>query len=257
MNRFRIFTFAFALITTLVICAENTMYSPKPFLEEGKAWKKTYRMYTEDSGLKEIEVMCTVQEMCYIDNMALYPISVTSDDTIFEPYDMYYKEDNGIVSEYYGNDNFGDLYNFNVSIGETVIFNKSSNPENYVVTDCSIINVKNIERRMITLKSQDLSKSVIWIEGIGGYDNRDEMTTIDAPIGTQYGSMGHFLECYEDGKCVFSASDFKVLSNMVDINQEETDVDNLIKQYDINGLILDKSHKGSLYISNGKKHIYR
>ncbi len=70
MNRFRIFTFAFALITTLAICAENTMYTPKPFLEEGKVWKKTYRMYTEDSGLKEIEVMCTVKEMCFIDDMA-------------------------------------------------------------------------------------------------------------------------------------------------------------------------------------------
>lgn len=201
----------FALgVSAISSCGATLSPDYTPFLYPGKEWIWTYIRISEESGRTESVARQTVGEKTIVDGEECYIVHVTSDVDCFEPYDIYMKETEGIVSRSLGEGRgFYNLYNFNVHKGDILAFGElSGNPESYIVSDIREVKVNGTNRKFIKLCSQENDHYVTWVEGIGDYYGNG-MINFDIPIESSYGFFGHFIECHENGECVFTENDFK------------------------------------------------
>ena len=117
----------------------------------------------------------------------------------------------------------------------------------YHVTAVDTICVDGIARKRITIG--DAEYKVIWVEGIGS--NIDSWFT---PIAVHIGEYSMLMECYDNGKKVFSNTDFSLPATS-SINQPTADPLNNGKAYDLSGRRINPAKHHGVYIRNGEKRI--
>ena len=113
-----------------------------------------------------------------------------------------------------------------------------------VVTDVDYITVNGVTRKRITFSESGSDEYLCWVEGIGAtmaiWSGESALTS----------HMEYFLECYDDGKLIFSYSDFGRPMSVDGISQDKTKSG---EKYSINGMKLQNEPEKGIYIMNGKK----
>ena len=132
--------------------------------------------------------------------------------------------------------------------------------ESYVIGESSCLELtssrqmtfhgRELTVMLYQLKEDAGSESIV--ESVGcrnGWDILEEFT----PVATDgiYDTK-RFLSCYEDGGCIFTASDFQQITT--DIIQPRYSVEDK-NQYDLLGRPVTPHDKGTIYIQNGKKYV--
>lgn len=117
----------------------------------------------------------------------------------------------------------------------------------YHVTAVDTICVDGIARKRITLG--DAEYKAIWVEGIGS--NIDSWFT---SIAKHIGEYSMLMECYDNGKKVFSNTDFSLPATS-SINQPTADPLKNGKAYDLSGRRINPAKHHGVYIRNGVKRI--
>lgn len=153
------------------------------------------------------------------------------------------------------------VYMYDETLGDVLLFDFGMQPgESYVIGESSCLELTS--SRQMTFHGRELtvmlyqlkegagSESIV--ESVGcrnGWDILEEFT----PVATDgiYDTK-RFLSCYEDGGCIFTASDFQQITT--DIIQPRYSVEDK-NQYDLLGRPVTPHDKGTIYIQNGKKYV--
>lgn len=238
----------FLLISVFVSCigckaqAVSDDYEYKPLLTEGKMWK----VVVKDGGL-------------HPDRYETYMVSgdtvvdgrnckrVVFDNGKCKEYTAAYEENNKFYSY-----NFGAMpslmLDFGLERGELARDCGSDTENNLYVSDVDYIEVNGVLRKRIIIKSQ-IFGTFYWVDGIG----TDRELWADPAIGAVIGENSYLYECYENGKLIFSQSDFTKASDVGRVWQEKKIDDSC--RYTIDGTCIGDNGKCGIYIQNGKKYI--
>ena len=240
--------FVVNIVMSLPLVAQED-YSYVPLLTEGKSWlwvsqndhfpTRTYYFKVEVVGDTVVDGRVGKRMRQW------YPYETDIDEYFFAAFE----EDKRI---YYLYENSGEivlLLDFNLKKGDTSDGWDSETGEKYedylTVENEEIIDTPAGKRRKLKL-----NYGSYWVEGIGS-NNSDWITVFPMPIGN-YLLM---LECYEDGKCIFTQSDFGGTNGIDEIKDGGTSrPDYLI---DIMGRRVTNPRKGNIYITpTGEKIIF-
>lgn len=228
----RILPVIFMLITSITVFAQEDTR----MLKEGRSWKV-------------LEMFC---------DRPKYETYTVSGDTVING-----KTWKKILKDYQRNDHKssyttaayeegGKLYGL---LGDTPFlmldFNKQKGDYLYegvtygpVVTDVDYITVNGVTRKRITFSDFGEDEYLCWVEGIGAtmaiWSGESALTS----------HMQYFLECYDDGKLIFSYSDFGRPMSVDGVSQDATKSG---EKYSINGMKLQNEPEKGIYIMNGKK----
>lgn len=153
------------------------------------------------------------------------------------------------------------VYMYDETLGDVLLFDFGMQPgESYVIGESSCLELtssrqmtfhgRELTVMLYQLKEDAGSESIV--ESVGcrnGWDILEEFT----PVATDgiYDTK-RFLSCYEDGGCIFTASDFQQITT--DIIQPRYSVEDK-NQYDLLGRPVTPHDKGTIYIQNGKKYV--
>ena len=133
------------------------------------------------------------------------------------------------------------LIDMNLKVGDPILGGSCH------VSAVDTICVDGIARKRITLG--DAEYKIIWVEGIGS--NIDTWFT---SIAVHIGEYSMLMECYENGKKVFSNTDFSLPATS-SINQPTADPLKNGKAYDLSGRRINPAKHHGVYIRNGVKRI--
>ena len=228
----RILPVIFMLITSITVFAQEDTR----MLKEGRSWKV-------------LEMFCDQPE---------YETYTVSGDTVING-----KTWKKILIDYQRNDHkssyttaayeeggklyglWGDnpflMLDFNKQKGDYLYEGVTYGP---VVTDVDYITVNGVTRKRITFSDFGEDEYLCWVEGIGAtmaiWSGESALTS----------NMEYFLECYDDGKLIFSYSDFGRPMSVDGVSQDATKSG---EKYSINGMKLQNEPEKGIYIMNGKK----
>jgi hypothetical protein len=121
------------------------------------------------------------------------------------------------------------------------------------VTSKNTIEVYGEKRNRLALEAVDnYGLPLVWIEGIG---TSFDMYYTPKPLPTGGFTSTYLIECYDNGKLVFTRDDFT--KGLITDDVTKTSVSNKSndKRYDISGRKVTTLRKGEVYIQNGEKHI--
>lgn len=229
----RILPVIFMLITSLTIFAQEDTR----MLKEGRSWK-VLEMILDRAEYKTY----TVSGDSVINGKTWKKILI--DHQIGDHKSSYataaYEEDGKL----YGllGDNPFLMLDFNKQKGDYLYEGVTFGP---VVTDVDYITVNGVTRKRITFSESGADEYLCWVEGIGatmGIWSGDRALT---------SHMEYFLECYDDGKLIFSYSDFGRPMSIDVISEDTTKKSG--EKYSISGMKLQNEPEKGIYIMNGKK----
>ncbi len=165
-------------------------------------------------------------------------------------------EDDGKVFRLYGED--GEkvlLMDFNVTVGEkmdVVLDGDMVEPileGYYTVGEILEMEIEGISRRVIAFGTAPDYRDHYWIEGIGSPDNA-YLTWFASHIG----DLCEMVECYEDGKCIFSKERFDQLVSGVE--ERIVSPSEEVRLYDLSGRPVQTPRKGEVYIKGSEKVVW-
>ena len=208
----------------------------KKFLTEGKVWKCVTSNYSplHDEG----DTIC--------DGRTMKKLHIEYEEGVkgFYSRNVAAYEEGGRLHAYDSSNEVGPdilLIDMNMKVGDPIWGSY------YHVTAVDTICVDGIARKRITLG--DAEYKAIWVEGIGS--NIDSWFT---SIAKHIGEYSMLMECYDNGKKVFSNTDFSLPATS-SINQPTADPLNNGKAYDLSGRRINLAKHHGVYIRNGEKRI--
>ena len=225
-----------------------------PLLKEGKVWNMYYSNYSRSYELticvRIIGDTIVDNEQCYkatsetIDRATGNAISKGGSVAVF------LEKDRKVFER--RNDNWRLLYDFNLQQGDVSVVNDVTQQEVVAVDDVEV-NEKSFRRMTLketyVYKGDSVSVTGYWVEGVGssfGLLLPNNWTAMDGPM---------YLEsCYEDGECIFYATDFYKSGDTTDIkatNHVHRTKNNVL--FDLQGRRLNTEPKHGVYIQNGRK----
>ena len=142
-------------------------------------------------------------------------------------------------------------YDFRLKVGDRALKN---------VPESEVTKVDEIEKDGKTLRrirfkgnSRAASKWDYWVEGIGSNNASDMLPYSEMESLSEIYFPGQFVNCLQDGKVIFSPSDFSTGDSGV--NQIEQDNVLSGKEYTLDGLENRGIAPGRIVIRNGKKYL--
>ncbi len=218
----------------------------KKFLTEGKVWKCITSNYSplHDEGDTPFTVKVVGDTIC--DGRTMKKLHIEYEEGVkgFYSRDVAAYEDGGRLHAYDSSNEVGPdilLIDMNMKVGDPIWGCY------YHVTAVDTICVDGIARKRITIG--DAEYKVIWVEGIGS--NIDSWFT---SIAVHIGEYSMLMECYDNGKKVFSNTDFSLPATS-SINQPTADPLKNGKAYDLSGRRINPEKHHGVYIRNGEKRI--
>lgn len=116
-----------------------------------------------------------------------------------------------------------------------------------------VVNVWGEERSRIVFGSKDAKGiPMVWVEGVGSSID-SYFTKLFIPTGGI--ALRYLLECYENGRLIFTRDDFTknlptgVAANVADVPNADT------RTFDLSGRRIYSPKSGEIYIKSGEKHI--
>ena len=239
---------AFALLCISTVGAKEY----KPMLTDGKLWK-----WVEEN----------IMQGNHIYSIAVYGDTIVRGQTCkriyfrpedFNPSDVSslsgdclaaYEEDGCVYVDdilFQNQGKFVKMLDFNMQVGETLFgYIKVANE------DYKEINGDRVRRIKFRNSYKDVS---VWVEGIGPCNN---YYSTPLPVPTN-GYMGdRMLECYDNGKLIYTADDFLKGWDTNGIALPTAEKTAGGTTYDISGKPTNAPHKGEIYIKDGKKQVMR
>lgn len=218
----------------------------KKFLTEGKVWKCITSNYSplHDEGDTPFTVKVVGDTIC--DGRTMKKLHIEYEEGVKGFYSRYIGayEEGGRLHAYDSSNEVGPdilLIDMNMKVGDPIWGSY------YHVTAVDTICVDGIARKRITLG--DAEYKAIWVEGIGS--NIDSWFT---SIAKHIGEYSMLMECYDNGKKVFSNTDFSLPATS-SINQPTADPLKNGKAYDLSGRRINPAKHHGVYIRNGVKRI--
>lgn len=218
----------------------------KKFLTEGKVWKCVTSNYSplHDEGDTPFTVKVVGDTIC--DGRTMKKLHIEYEEGVkgFYSRNVAAYEEGGRLHDYDSSNEVGPdilLIDMNMKVGDPIWGSY------YHVTAVDTICVDGIARKRITIG--DAEYKVIWVEGIGS--NIDSWFT---SIAVHIGEYSMLMECYDNGKKVFSNTDFSLPATS-SINQPTADPLNNGKAYDLSGRRINLAKHHGVYIRNGEKRI--
>lgn len=218
----------------------------KKFLTEGKEWKCITSNYSplHDEGDTPFTVKVVGDTIC--DGRTMKKLHIEYEEGVrgFCSRNVAAYEEGGRLYAYDTSNEVGPdilLIDMNMKVGDPIWGSY------YHVSAVDTICVDGIARKRITLG--DAAYKVIWVEGIGS--NIDSWFT---SIAKHIGEYSMLMECYDNGKKVFSNTDFSLPATS-SINQPTADPLNNGKAYDLSGRRIDPAKHHGVYIRNGVKRM--
>lgn len=218
----------------------------KKFLTEGKVWKCVTSNYSplHDEGDTPFTVKVVGDTIC--DGRTMKKLHIEYEEGVkgFYSRDVAAYEEGGRLHAYDSSNEVGPdilLIDMNMKVGDPIWGSY------YHVTAVDTICVDGIARKRITLG--DAEYKAIWVEGIGS--NIDSWFT---SIAKHIGEYSMLMECYDNGKKVFSNTDFSLPATS-SINQPTADPLKNGKAYDLSGRRINPAKHHGVYIRNGEKRI--
>ena len=218
----------------------------KKFLTEGKEWKCITSNYSplHDEGDTPFTVKVVGDTIC--DGRTMKKLHIEYEEGVkgFYSRNVAAYEEGGRLHAYDSSNEDGPdilLIDMNMKVGDPIWGSY------YHVTAVDTICVDGIARKRITLG--DAEYKAIWVEGIGS--NIDSWFT---SIAKHIGEYSMLMECYDNGKKVFSNTDFSLPATS-SINQPTADPLKNGKAYDLSGRRINPAKHHGVYIRNGVKRI--
>ena len=218
----------------------------KKFLTEGKVWKCVTSNYSplHDEGDTPFTVKVVGDTIC--DGRTMKKLHIEYEEGVkgFYSRNVAAYEEGGRLHAYDSSNEVGPdilLIDMNMKVGDPIWGSY------YHVTAVDTICVDGIARNRITIG--DAEYKVIWVEGIGS--NIDSWFT---SIAVHIGEYSMLMECYDNGKKVFSNTDFSLPATS-SINQPTADPLKNGKAYDLSGRRINPAKHHGVYIRNGEKRI--
>ena len=218
----------------------------KKFLTEGKVWKCVTSNYSplHDEGDTPFTVKVVGDTIC--DGRTMKKLHIEYEEGVkgFYSRNVAAYEEGGRLHAYDSSNEVGPdilLIDMNMKVGDPIWGSY------YHVTAVDTICVDGIARKRITIG--DAEYKVIWVEGIGS--NIDSWFT---SIAVHIGEYSMLMECYDNGKKVFSNTDFSLPATS-SINQPTAAPLKNGKAYDLSGRRINPEKHHGVYIRNGVKRI--
>ena len=219
----------------------------KKFLTEGKEWKCVTSNYSplHDEGDTPFTVKVVGDTIC--DGRTMKKLHIEYEEGVKGFYSRYIGayEEGGRLHAYDSDNDVGPdilLIDMNLKVGDPILDGFRH------VSAVDTICVDGIARKRITI-GNDAQSAIIWVEGIGS--NVDLWFT---SIAVHIGEYSMLMECYDNGKKVFSNTDFSLPATS-SINQPTADPLNNGKAYDLSGRRINPAKHHGVYIRNGEKRI--
>lgn len=236
----------FLIMMLLSLSTLLSAQEAKKFLTEGKEWKCITSNYSplHDEGDTPFTVKVVGDTIC--DGRTMKKLHIEYEEGVkgFYSRNVAAYEEGGRLHAYDSSNEVGPdilLIDMNMKVGDPIWGSY------YHVTAVDTICVDGIARKRITLG--DAEYKAIWVEGIGS--NIDSWFT---SIAKHIGEYSMLMECYDNGKKVFSNTDFSLPATS-SINQPTADPLNNGKAYDLSGRRINPAKHRGVYIRNGVKRI--
>lgn len=227
------------LATCSAIHAQNINGNEyKPMLTDGRMWKVLV-----DLGGEKGFITYTVIGDTLVNGKSCKKIKCSENPYCLETDIIAHEEDQKLYCS--SSNSFESLMlDFGLNKGDAAFYDMEGNPTT-MVSDVDYITTKGITRKRITIAVPGNSP-IYWVEGIG--------TNIEQWIGQYEYPVSlrlSFYECYENGKLIFSLSDFNPTTTINKIPNTQP----IGTRYSITGERLKNADKKGIYIQNGKKRI--
>lgn len=243
------------LIIFAFICLTASAQEYKPMFTDGKMWIYSTVVIGQEfhvlSPSTSIVVVCgdtivagrTCKKLCYrkYDEDATKKVSVLN---------LVIYEESGKVYVWEGPEspeNFSLMLDFNMEKGDMTMGDLDK------VKYKDVVNAWGEERNRIVFDSKDAKGiPMIWVEGVGSSIDF-YFTHWDLPTGGI--SIRYLLECYENGRLIFTRDDFAknlptgVAANVADVPNADA------RTFDLSGRRIYSPKSGEIYIKSGEKHI--
>lgn len=236
----------FLIMMLLSLSTLLSAQEAKKFLTEGKEWKCITSNYSplHDEGDTPFTVKVVGDTIC--DGRTMKKLHIEYEEGVkgFYSRNVAAYEEGGRLHAYDSSNEVGPdilLIDMNMKVGDPIWGSY------YHVTAVDTICVDGIARKRITLG--DAEYKAIWVEGIGS--NIDSWFT---SIAKHIGEYSMLMECYDNGKKVFSNTDFSLPATS-SINQPTVDPLKNGKAYDLSGRRINPAKHHGVYIRNGVKRI--
>lgn len=236
----------FLIMMLLSLSTLLSAQEAKKFLTEGKEWKCITSNYSplHDEGDTPFTVKVVGDTIC--DGRTMKKLHIEYEEGVkgFYSRNVAAYEEGGRLHAYDSSNEVGPdilLIDMNMKVGDPIWGSY------YHVTAVDTICVDGIARKRITLG--DAEYKAIWVEGIGS--NIDSWFT---SIAKHIGEYSMLMECYDNGKKVFSNTDFSLPATS-SINQPTADPLKNGKAYDLAGRRINPAKHHGVYIRNGVKRI--
>lgn len=236
----------FLIMMLLSLSTLLSAQEAKKFLTEGKEWKCITSNYSplHDEGDTPFTVKVVGDTIC--DGRTMKKLHIEYEEGVkgFYSRNVAAYEEGGRLHAYDSSNEVGPdilLIDMNMKVGDPIWGSY------YHVTAVDTICVDGIARKRITLG--DAEYKAIWVEGIGS--NIDSWFT---SIAKHIGEYSMLMECYDNGKKVFSNTDFSLPATS-SINQPIADPLKNGKAYDLSGRRINPAKHHGVYIRNGVKRI--
>lgn len=236
----------FLIMMLLSLSTLLSAQEAKKFLTEGKEWKCITSNYSplHDEGDTPFTVKVVGDTIC--DGRTMKKLHIEYEEGVkgFYSRNVAAYEEGGRLYAYDSSNEVGPdilLIDMNMKVGDPIWGSY------YHVTAVDTICVDGIARKRITLG--DAEYKAIWVEGIGS--NIDSWFT---SIAKHIGEYSMLMECYDNGKKVFSNTDFSLPATS-SINQPTADPLKNGKAYDLSGRRINPAKHHGVYIRNGVKRM--
>lgn len=236
----------FLIMMLLSLSTLLSAQEAKKFLTEGKEWKCITSNYSplHDEGDTPFTVKVVGDTIC--DGRTMKKLHIEYEEGVkgFYSRNVAAYEEGGRLYAYDTSNEVGPdilLIDMNMKVGDPIWGSY------YHVSAVDTICVDGIARKRITLG--DAAYKAIWVEGIGS--NIDSWFT---SIAKHIGEYSMLMECYDNGKKVFSNTDFSLPATS-SINQPTADPLNNGKAYDLSGRRINPAKHHGVYIRNGVKRM--
>ena len=251
--------FLLCVIALIVSAAATNAQGYKKLLTDGKMWKCVTRGDHFTSGDATFTV--TVAGDTIVDGKASKKLQYEG-ETEFGQKIKYtrvaYEEDGKVYTknlEYYFDyeDEFILVLDFNMRLND-----KTANDYHTVeAEDYVYVDGEKVHRVKFNTKDRyDIPP--VWVEGVGPNSDFILFTPPTAiPTSTGGSAIDYVLECYDNGKLIYTADDFLKGWDTNGIVLPTTEKAAGGTTYDISGKPTNAPHKGEIYIKDGKKLLQR
>lgn len=247
------------MLMAAVLC-QMTATAAEPVLKDGKAWI-TEDFYTFDAPATRPQTRYEVAGDTIVSGRDCKKVVMTGLNTDIPSMTFaWYEEDGrGYCHDFNASGEFVLMYDLSAQAGEKV-------GNAGLVLDTFTMTLSGIERRVVKVEhgAVENTHTVIyndyWIEGVGPVNGRLAADQIRVTSGSYYYGGTKVLKCYDGERLIFDRDEFdRALKEVTAIDGIALDCEDGADDaiYDLNGIRVSDPEPGKIYISKGKKLLWR